>query len=438
MTVTATQGRQEQTVIDANDYTKFIVDSLAKGIQPVYDSTKAGQYAPLLDILLEDYNPHDLDEFTLVLEALKNKHKAFNSVLDITDTSKLEQDDRLKTGKHGKPVFRTLSMGDVKKLPRASWQVPGIYQKVSVSMTYGDANTGKTFVDLDIALCIAYGMEWQGRKLKQGRVLYIYGEGNEGLANRIEAWQQHNNKPETDNIQFICFPVQVISELETLCATIDDQESIPSLVIIDTFSVCAVGVEESNNVEIAKFIAAASYIKRNYKTHVHIIHHAGKNGDYRGASAFKGNIDTMVFLSREDERAPVVMTCQKQKDYEYFKDIRLELKIIRLGIDEESQLPITSCVVVASDTRAQSEDAAELEREIMLTILEDNGRMNVAKWREAANKQNVSKNKFYLHEKYLVQTHRVEKFEQGIGKSTLYSIVKEPIPPILTHANDGL
>lgn len=338
----------------------------------------------------------------------------------------LEADARITTGKNGTKVFRTLSMSEVKKMPRAKWQIPGIYQAVSVSLTYGDANTGKTFVDLDIALHLAYGLSWQGRKVEQTRVLYIYGEGNEGLANRIEAWQQWHDLPDTDYIQFICFPVQIISELDILCATLEEQGTVPGLVTIDTFSVCAEGVPENDNVEIAKFIACASHIKRTYKTHVHIIHHAGKNGDYRGAAAFRGNVDTMTLLSREAPDAPVIMTCKKQKDAPYYTDIRLQLETVNLGFDQESLETITSCVVTACTSPSMSEEKANKEQVVMLESLTDSGRLSTDVWKQACLAKGISRNAFYDRKKELVQTGRVREEAMGIGKPTYYSVVKDP------------
>lgn len=390
-----------------------------------YDMDAAGIYSKELRILA-DIRRNGLTAAENSLNSLKSfPRSALTDLLKNQGEAHKDTDERLIIGKKGKQVFRTLSMGDIRKLPRAQWQVPGVFQKVSVSMTYGDANTGKTFVDLDIALHLAYGMMWQNRKLERTRVLYIYGEGNEGLANRLDAWLKKYEQEDTDYIQFICFPVQLMSELETLCATIEDQEEIPGLIVIDTFSVCAEGIPENDNVEVAKFIACASYIKRNHKTHVHIIHHAGKNGDYRGAAAFKGNIDTMVLLSREDNEAPIIMTCKKQKDASYFPDIRLQLEQVVLGFDEETLETISSCVVTSTDVLTFNEEKANQERQKMLDILSEPGKMSVKVWRDASAKENVSRNAFYAHKDYLVQTGRILEEKQGPGKPVYYSVAKD-------------
>jgi len=48
------------------------------------------------------------------------------------------------------------------------WIVKGWVPDLSVTMIYGESGCGKTFITLDMACCIAAGLEWHGRKIKQG------------------------------------------------------------------------------------------------------------------------------------------------------------------------------------------------------------------------------------------------------------------------------
>jgi RecA-family ATPase len=59
-------------------------------------------------------------------------------------------------------------------------------------MVHGASGSGKTFVVLDWLLHIATGQpEWKGHKVKQGGVVYLAGEGHNGLKGRMAAWLQH-------------------------------------------------------------------------------------------------------------------------------------------------------------------------------------------------------------------------------------------------------
>lgn len=100
MTTADTYQYEENPSMDAGEYTKFIVDSLAAGTRPVYVSANAGQFAPLIEILLDDYDPTKLDEFQFTLDALKNKYQdTFKKVLETSDEIPDEVPDKVLTPK---------------------------------------------------------------------------------------------------------------------------------------------------------------------------------------------------------------------------------------------------------------------------------------------------------------------------------------------------
>jgi phage/plasmid primase-like uncharacterized protein len=72
------------------------------------------------------------------------------------------------------------------------WLIRNWVQAVGLSMVHGASGSGKTFVVLDWLLHIATGQpEWKGHKVKQGGVVYLAGEGHNGLKGRMAAWLQH-------------------------------------------------------------------------------------------------------------------------------------------------------------------------------------------------------------------------------------------------------
>lgn len=335
-----------------------------------------------------------------------------------------EEDARLTIGKAGKKVFKTLSMSEIKKKLRPESLIPGILHRVGSSIIFGAPGTSKTFLALDIAFHLGYGMTWQGRQLPQSRVLYVYGEGNAGLINRIEGWQKYHNQPDTENVQFICAPVQLMTERNILCATIEEQEEIPAFIVLDTFSVCAEGIDENDNSKVAQFIAAANYIAETYQTHVCIIHHTNKSGEYRGAVAFKGNVSTMISLNREDRDAPVVMHCEKQKDAEEFADIRLQLKQVDICFDDDALETVTSCVVVAADeSQYGASQTNKKEQTTMLEVLTTYGRLTGNRWAAKCKELGVSARAFKDNAKILREAKRVT-WEKPVkkGVSGYYSI----------------
>lgn len=74
--------------------------------------------------------------------------------------------------------------------------VDGYFESDALSMIFGPPGSGKSFVALDVACCVATGTPWHGMKVKQGAVIAIVGEGLNGIGRRIKAWSIQNKVSE--------------------------------------------------------------------------------------------------------------------------------------------------------------------------------------------------------------------------------------------------
>lgn len=61
--------------------------------------------------------------------------------------------------------------------------VEGLIINGGSSILYGDSNSGKTFLAIDIACSIARGLDWFGRKTESGVVLYLAAESPMSVQN---------------------------------------------------------------------------------------------------------------------------------------------------------------------------------------------------------------------------------------------------------------
>lgn len=425
--------------INEGEYAKFIVDSLSVGTQPVYVNANAGQFAPLIEILLDDYNPDDLEGFQMALEALKLKHPAFKNVLGTPAEADGTTNPDFTVTSSGKTIFKTLSIVDVLQQPDIEWLVSGILQRATTTLVVGTGNVGKTFVWLDMCFDIALGDKWLGRKTRQGQVLYIYAEGRGGLKQRVQAILKDRNKMDSagnltadiSTIAFIPRPVHLLNDKQILFDTIEAQPAIPEEVVIDTFSMCASGVEENSNSQVAQFLETATTIKLKYGCHVTIIHHMNKSGGFRGASALRDNVDTQIILDREDETAPIKMTCGKQKDGPYFPPVMLQLKVVELGINTFTHEPITSCVVVEAGETSSNHNQTEMpeKQAKMLEILAIHGSLTSGMWQKRCEEEAaITKNSFNYNLNALLAAGHISKEEYKSGHQTRVSY---------SLANDG-
>src|SRR3546814_108548 len=82
-------------------------------------------------------------------------------------------------------ILRFIPASEFLKPPTPpNWIVDGIAETDSFCVLFGDPESGKSFMAMDWACCVATGTPWKDRKVKKGPVLYINGEGQHGV-NRL-------------------------------------------------------------------------------------------------------------------------------------------------------------------------------------------------------------------------------------------------------------
>jgi AAA domain len=120
--------------------------------------------------------------------------------------------------------------------------INGLLEREQISLAFGETGSTKTFFVLDIALHIAAGFDWFGRKVEQGATVYVAAEAGRSIINRVAAWRTEHQLDGTD-IPFaaitspldLCHPAS--GDLKRLIAVMQAVGLGPiSLVVIDTVS----------------------------------------------------------------------------------------------------------------------------------------------------------------------------------------------------------
>lgn len=227
-----------------------------------------------------------------------------------------------------------------------TWTVKGIMPAESLGVIFGGSGTFKSFIALDMALHVAHGLPWLGRKTVQGPVLYLAAEGGAGLWRRIDAWHRARHLRWQDAPMYV-IPVPVDLMRDAVLVT-DAALSVgvtPSLAVIDTLSQTFSGEENSAN-EVAAYLAEIGLMLRaTWQAAIAVVHHSGHQSTERprGSSALRGNVDWMFGVFRDDTEMLATLTCEKQKDAEPFADASFALTPLELGRDEDGD-PVTSLV----------------------------------------------------------------------------------------------
>ena len=77
--------------------------------------------------------------------------------------------------------YHLYTPAEIEAFPETGWLIEDIVKNGSFAVLYGPSSIGKSFVALDMALCIATGKPWQERPVEQGTVVYVIGEGKGGI-----------------------------------------------------------------------------------------------------------------------------------------------------------------------------------------------------------------------------------------------------------------
>ena len=232
--------------------------------------------------------------------------------------------------------FEFVGASYIRNMPPIEWVVgdgdSGIITQHGLSVMYGAPGAGKSFIALDMALCIAEGLPWQGIPTRQGKVLYIAGEGVGGLGKRLKAWEAHNDVRVGDNLYVLQVAVNFREQgdVEKLMRSIDKAGEGWTCVFVDTVARSLVGADENSATELGLWVAAADSLKAHCKCALVGIHHSGKDSTrgMRGSSALLGAVDTSLVVSKDENI--VYMRCEKQKDAEPIDEQVFEMTEVAL------------------------------------------------------------------------------------------------------------
>lgn len=232
--------------------------------------------------------------------------------------------------------FKFLTIDEIFDMPDPKYLIDDFIPENSFVQLYGPSDLGKTFITLDMTLSVATGVEWMGRKVRQGPVVYFAAEGSTSMKFRIKAWAEEHGFDRDDireNFRLIAeaLPLARRNDVRALIREIKGvfPDRIPSLVILDTQAQCTEGVDEDKAGEMSVIIGAANMIKAKTGATVLLIHHTGVTikDRARGSGSVYNALNTQIAL--EGESYCLELVCKKQKDDSKFKPIHI--KLIKVG-----------------------------------------------------------------------------------------------------------
>lgn len=231
--------------------------------------------------------------------------------------------------------FPFIAVEDLEYQP-PEYLVDGLIETDSVGMIFGESTHGKSFLAIDLALCVATGSEFHGRKVKPGKVFFLAGEGHNGLGRRICAWEKHRGIARSG--MFISKkPAQLLDALNAelvgdVMTEIAAERGQPALIIIDTLDKNFGPGDENSTSDMKDFMARVNELRSQFPGCTTLtIHHPG-HGDKtrgRGASNLPAGLDLNSRVERHGDE--ITWTINKMKDGEIPDPISFEM--VRVELD---------------------------------------------------------------------------------------------------------
>ena len=190
-------------------------------------------------------------------------------------------------------------------------QVAGLLPRASTIVLAGDANSGKTFLALDIAVSIALGREVAGRRVRQGSVLYVAAEGRSGLPRRLRALAQKYPDLPAAPLRLLRQAINLREAAADLLIRVRDIEQDVGdlgLLVLDTLSQTL--FDDENSPAMTAYIRTAGWLASEIGCPVLVLHHLGKDASrgMRGHSSLRGNIDVAIRLAVDPDGNRIAST----------------------------------------------------------------------------------------------------------------------------------
>lgn len=253
--------------------------------------------------------------------------------------------DPLQQAKPEKNGFALKPLADLLATEyKADWLIEGLMEVGNLGLIFGQAASCKSLIVQDACFCISAGIDFHGKRVKQGNVVYIAGEGFAGLSKRFKALEKSYGIS-TNNL----FLSEQPAAFMDAGSAFDVSESIKniggaSLIVIDTLHRNMGAGDENSSKDFAQFLSNIDQFLKPTGATILIIHHNGHDAKERsrGSSAIRAAMDIEYMVTKDGDI--VTMSNTKMKDFEPPVPVSFKLKQVEIGRDSEGE-SVTSVVL---------------------------------------------------------------------------------------------
>ena len=165
------------------------------------------------------------------------------------------------------PRFTLVPFNQIRRRQTSAYLIKGLIGATGLIVAWGPPKCGKSFWVFDAVMHIALGWEYRGRRVTQGNVVYLALEGQDGFADRVDAFRQQRFEDGVgdvpgfylvkDRTDLVKDTAELIKCIQSQCTT-----GKPAVVVIDTMNRSLVG-SDSRDEDMAAYIKAADIDQRD-------------------------------------------------------------------------------------------------------------------------------------------------------------------------------
>jgi hypothetical protein len=260
--------------------------------------------------------------------------------------------ERLKGEAPSRPPIVLRHVADIVEERREAQWLAGthkILERGVLAVLAGSRNTFKSFIALHWAMLAA---------LEGEPVLILSGEGA-GLDRRVDAWMR-TYAPAKNLSSLSLWALERAVNLNAndvrneVRDAIDTCKFTPALIVIDTFSKFAPGLDENDNAEVALYLSTLGCeLREHYGSTVLLVAHAGHADAKRprGASALMANPDAEYIVERPSPAdMTATVTRERFKDSPPLPPLAYSAEVVNLGRVDSYDESVTSLVMREVDS----------------------------------------------------------------------------------------
>src|SRR3990167_7665826 len=233
--------------------------------------------------------------------------------------------------------------------------IHGVLVRDTLALLYGDSASGKSFLGVSLSYAVSTGLPWFRRKVRQGPVVYIAGEGQSGIRRRFAAIEQYQGVPLPPNLFLHEGVVGLVNDdsADTVVDAITTLSEPPALVVLDTLARTFGPGDENSTEDMSAFVAAVDRIREAAQgATVLIIHHTGLTvkDRARGSYALQCGVDEGFEVTKRAD-GQITLLGKKSKDTGPVAPMLFRLRGMELTWpngdvmrDEDGEI-VTSCVL---------------------------------------------------------------------------------------------